>query len=131
MVYGELLPCSANEDLYRPSFTHNPRNWQTSEFQTNSRLSGKFKNSEIVLENFGQLQAKKFQTNSRILEFVWNFPDSLEFVWNFPDSLQFVWIFFLQFSGIFLEVDAGYLKIVVPRATPAIVRDNNDIEVLT
>ena len=71
-----------------------------------------------------------------------------------PESLEFVWIFvgrhflkfsrkigdFLEFSRLsgicfcfleFLAVDAGYLKIVVPRATPAIVRDNNDIEVLT
>ena len=55
---------------------------------------------------------------------------------RFPDkfqSLEFVW----NLSGICLESlicnqsRHGYFKILVPRATPGIVRDSNDREVLT
>ena len=95
------------------------------------RLEVKFQTNPRVwksLENSGKLGVWDFPDFSRLfqtLEFVWNLSGiCLEFVWNVFGicRLEIVW----DLSGICLES-----LILVPRATPGIVRDSNDREVLT
>jgi len=91
-------------------------------FQTNPRV---WDLSGICLGNLGSGISQTFPDKSQTLEFVWNVSGiCLGCVWNVFGicRLEVVW----DLSDICLES-----LILVPRATPGIVRDSNDREVLT
>ena len=99
--------------------------------QTNYRLCVFFCN----LAELNDLRPKsKFQTNSRVWNLSGIFCSCLEF--ENPRKFQTT-SRQIPDSGICLESlicnqsRHGYFKILVPRATPGIVRDSNDREVLT